>query len=64
MQSDVLARTDGTMAEIDCLRINRIARTAGAPIDKGAGIKIIKKIGEHVYRTEPLYRIYSCDPSG
>lgn len=64
MQSDVLARTDGTVAEIDCLRINRIARTAGAPIDKGAGIKILKKIGEHVYRTEPLYRIYSCDPSG
>jgi thymidine phosphorylase len=64
MRSDVLARADGTVAEIDCLRINRIARTAGAPIDKGAGLRILKKIGEHVYGTEPLYRIYSCDPSG
>ena len=48
---------------IDCLRINRLARTAGAPIDKGAGIDLFKKIGDRVEQGEPLYRIYAFDPS-
>jgi thymidine phosphorylase len=43
---DVLAPHDGAVAGIDCLRLNRLARMAGAPIDKGAGIKVRKKIGE------------------
>lgn len=64
LQSDLLATTDGVVNGIDCLRMNRIARTAGAPIDKGAGVKIFKKIGDRVDKGEPLYRIYSCDPSG
>jgi len=38
-----------------------LARTAGAPIDKGAGIKVFKKIGDPVEKGEPLYRIYAVD---
>ncbi len=48
---------------IDCLRLNRLARTAGAPIDKGAGVKTFKKIGERVDQGEPLYRIYAFEQS-
>jgi thymidine phosphorylase len=48
---------------IDCLRLNRLARTAGAPIDKGAGIRIFKKVGDWVEKGEPLYRIHSVDQS-
>jgi thymidine phosphorylase len=59
---DVLAPHDGAVAGIDCLRLNRLARMAGAPIDKGAGIKVLKKIGEQVDRGEPLYRIFAADP--
>ena len=60
---DVMAAGDGTVAAIDCLQLNRLARTAGAPLDKGAGIRLFRKIGDRVERGEPLYRIYAFDPS-
>jgi len=58
---DVKAPSDGVVSAIDCLRINRLARTAGAPIDKGAGIRLFKKIGDRVEQGEPLYRIFAVD---
>jgi thymidine phosphorylase len=45
---------------MDCFRIGRIARLAGAPMDKGAGIDLFKKIGDRVEKGEPVYRIHSC----
>ena len=60
---DVTAPKDGVVTGIDCLRLNRLARTAGAPIDKGAGIKVFKKIGDRVDSGEPLYRIFAFDHS-
>jgi thymidine phosphorylase len=60
---DVKAGSDGIVAGIDCLQLNRLARTAGAPLDKGAGIKLFKKIGDRVESGEPLYRIYAFDQS-
>jgi thymidine phosphorylase len=56
---DVKAERTGVVEAIDCLRLNRLARTAGAPIDKGAGIKLFKKIGDTVEQGEPLYRIHA-----
>ena len=41
--------------------MNRLARTAGAPIDKGAGIRLYCKIGDHVEKGQPLYRIHAYD---
>ena len=58
---DIKAAHDGTVSAIDCLRLNRLARTAGAPLDKGAGIRLFKKIGDHVEQGEPLYRVYAFD---
>jgi len=63
LTADMPAPHDGTVEAIDCLRLNRLARTAGAPIDKGAGIKAFKKIGDTVEQGEPLYRIYASDDS-
>jgi thymidine phosphorylase len=63
LTADVTAASDGVVSSIDCLCLNRLARTAGAPIDKGAGIKILKKIGDGVEKSEPLYRIYALDQS-
>jgi thymidine phosphorylase len=60
LTADIPAPRDGVIEAIDCLRLNRLARTAGAPIDKGAGIKIFKKIGDSVEKGEPFYRIYAC----
>jgi thymidine phosphorylase len=61
LTSDVLASRSGVVEAIDCLCLNRLARTAGAPIDKGAGVKLFKKIGDPVEKGEPLYRIYAYD---
>ena len=63
LTADVVAERDGFIEAIDCLQMNRLARTAGAPLDKGAGIKVFKKIGDRVEKGEPLYRIYAFDDS-
>jgi thymidine phosphorylase len=63
LTAEIAASRDGVVEAIDCLRLNRLARTAGAPIDKGAGIRTFKKIGERVEQGEPLYRIYAFDDS-
>jgi len=60
---DVAADTDGAVSEINCLQLNRLARTAGAPIDKGAGIRLFCKIGDRVEKGQPLYRIHAYDQS-
>ena len=63
LTADIPAARDGVVEAIDCLRLNRLARTAGAPIDKGAGIRIFKKVGDWVEQGEPLYRIHATDQS-
>ena len=60
---DIAAPRDGAISGIDCLQLNRLARTAGAPIDKGAGIRLFRKIGDRVEKGEPLYRIHAYDQS-
>ena len=63
LTADIHALKDGVVSSIDCLRLNRLARTAGAPLDKGAGVKLYKKIGHRVDRGEPLYRIHAFEQS-
>jgi thymidine phosphorylase len=60
---DVTAPQDGIVEGIDCFFFNRLARTAGAPIEKGAGVRFFKKIGDQVKAGEVLYRVHSADPS-
>lgn len=57
---DVLADRDGVVDGMDCFRLGRVARLAGAPMDKGAGIDLFKKVGDPVVKGEALYRIHSC----
>ncbi len=57
---DVPAPRDGYVNSIDCWRLARIARLAGAPMDRGAGIDLFCKIGDKVSAGTPLYRIYAC----
>lgn len=57
------APRDGVVTGIDCFRIARIARTAGAPSDAGAGIDLCKKVNDVVRKGEPLYRIHGLDQS-
>ena len=57
---EIAAPVAGTVTEIDCFRIGRIARLAGAPASKGAGVDLLKKTGDVVKRGEPLYRIHAA----
>jgi thymidine phosphorylase len=57
---EVYAVKDGVVHSIDCLRIARIARMAGAPAFKGAGVDLFRKTGDVVRRGEPLYRIHAA----
>ena len=48
---------------IDNLQLARIARLAGAPRVKGAGVDLFKALGEFVHEGEPLYRIHADYPA-
>ena len=61
---EVLSPVSGTVGAIDCHLIARIARLAGAPMDKAAGIDLLHKVGEPVRCGEPLYRIHACSETG
>jgi thymidine phosphorylase len=63
-QQEVHAETAGHVGNIDCHQIARIARLAGAPMDKGAGIYLLKKTGDRVRRGEALYRIHAHSEAG
>ncbi|MCW8851552.1 MAG: thymidine phosphorylase, partial [Gammaproteobacteria bacterium] len=63
LHQPVLASAPGTITDIDNLQMANIARFAGAPIDKGAGVDLFKKLGDEVKRGEPLYRIHAMFPS-
>jgi thymidine phosphorylase len=56
---DVLSPGDGFVVDIDNLRLAQIASFAGAPMDKGAGVDLFKKLGSRVEKGEPLYRIHA-----
>lgn len=60
---DVLAPANGVVVNIDNLQMARIARFAGAPMDKGAGVDLFKKLGDQVKKGDPLYRIYAQFPA-
>lgn len=60
---EVTAPADGTVSGIDCATISRIARLAGAPTDPGAGVLLLKQVGERVRRGEPLFRIHAFEPA-
>jgi thymidine phosphorylase len=59
-QKDILAEADGFVASVDCLRIAQLARLAGAPLDRGAGLDMLKRVGDEVRRGEPIFRIYTA----
>ncbi len=56
---DILAPIDGAVAVVNNQRIVKVARAAGAPKDKGAGVLLHKKGGQHVKAGEKLFTIYA-----
>jgi thymidine phosphorylase len=59
LTAEVAAEADGVVAAIDCERIARIARLAGAPKAPGAGVDLMARLEDRVARGAPLYRIHA-----
>jgi len=55
----VKAGRSGRVVHIDNKRVNRIAKIAGAPLDKGAGLYLHFHKKDRVVRGKALYTIYS-----
>ena len=56
---EIKAKSSGKVIDINNYSISRIARLAGSPIDKGAGIYLKVHEGNKVKKGEVLYVIYS-----
>jgi AMP phosphorylase len=56
---DIKAGKNGKISHIDNKAISKIARIAGCPKDKGAGIYLYKHVGDHVKKGDTLFKIYS-----
>jgi thymidine phosphorylase len=64
LQYEVCAKKSGVVTSINNYLVARLASLAGAPIDKGAGVDLLKKLGDPVATDEPLYRVHAEYRSG
>jgi AMP phosphorylase len=56
---DIIASSSGYVHSIRNKNVVLIAKTAGSPSDKGAGLKIFKKKGQRVEQGDVLMTIYA-----
>jgi len=60
---EVLSPARGVVVDINNEHMAQIARFAGAPMDKGAGVDLFKKLGDRVRKGEALYCVHAEFPS-
>ncbi|WP_249931237.1 thymidine phosphorylase family protein [Ramlibacter sp. 2FC] len=60
---EVRAPAAGVVAGIDNFQIARVARLAGAPKVQGAGVDLLRKLGDSVAQGELLYRVHAAFPT-
>ncbi len=60
---EVFASCDGFVIHIDNFQMAKIARLAGAPMMKKAGVDLLKKVGNPIKKGDTLYRIYAEFPA-
>ena len=56
---DVLSSKNSKVKDIDNIIISKLARIAGAPLNKGSGLYLHKHIGDKVKKGERLFTVYS-----
>jgi thymidine phosphorylase len=61
LTAEALAPRSGRVAGIDCYHVATVARRAGAPMAKGAGLDLLARVGDAVAAGQPLYRIHAED---
>ena len=60
----ITAEQNSRVTSIDCFELSSIARAAGAPKDKGAGVDLLAQPGDEIRAGQPLYRIHASDNGG
>jgi AMP phosphorylase len=55
----VISDLDGEILWINNEDIARIAKEAGAPKEKGAGVMLLAKLGDHVKKGDALFDVYA-----
>jgi putative thymidine phosphorylase len=60
-KKNIYATRSGRVRELNNKCVSKIARVAGAPFDKTAGIYLYKKLNDKVKRGELLFTIYSSN---
>lgn len=63
LSKDICANQNGVVTAIDNFQLAKIARLAGAPLDKESGVDLLKKLGDPVKKGEALYRIHAEFPA-
>ena len=58
----VEAQASATVTGFDNRRLARLAKLAGAPSDKAAGLDLHVRIGDHVERGQPLFTVHAQAP--
>jgi len=58
-KKNIIVKSDGKIIEIDNKKINSLARIAGSPLDKAAGLYLYKHVGERINTGEKIVTIYS-----
>jgi putative thymidine phosphorylase len=59
LRFDYRAGCDGKITHIDNVSISRIARVAGAPFDKAAGIYLYRHVGDFVRKGDTIFTVYA-----
>jgi len=60
---EMISEGEGVVTSIDNFQMAKIARLAGAPMMKKAGVDLLKKLGNSVKKGDILYRIYAEFPA-
>lgn len=58
-QYEMLSPSNGIVSHVDSTQVTHIARLAGAPLDRGAGIFLHAHTGENVQKGQSLVTIYA-----
>lgn len=56
---DILADCYGHVVEIDNRKISRVAKLAGAPVDKAAGVVLHAQLNQTVQKGQPLFTLHA-----
>ena len=59
LKHNILAKKSGTILEIDNKKINSLARVAGCPLDKSAGLYLHFHVGDKIKKGEKILTIYA-----